>query len=341
MLLMIVGSGRSGTSVLAGAMQRLGFRVPEPEVKADESNPRGFGEPQWVVDFHNDLLPRLGVQVSDARPSAWTRAAEAAYRLEPRRMLRDWLAGEFAISPRVVVKDPRTLWFIPLWTAAAADLGVEPSFVTMLRHPAEVVASKEKWYDTVQNRSHRVAGWLNAMLYTERATRDSNRAFVVFEDLLSDWTQVISRLDDELGLDLLRTADYPRMQAVSALIEPTLHRSQQSWEDLDVPKPLVELAERAWRDLLAVSEDSTGELTLARLDTTRADYGELYDQAVAIAHSTIVAARRRLPNDAPPPLPSTRVFVRGKLGRIGRATPMGLKRFLPESIKGPLRQRLR
>jgi hypothetical protein len=102
-LLMIVGSGRSGTSVLAGAMQRLGFHVPEPEVKADDSNPRGFGEPQWVVDFHNDLLPRLGVQVSDARPSAWTRSAEAAFRLEPRRMLRDWLAAEFATSRQLVV----------------------------------------------------------------------------------------------------------------------------------------------------------------------------------------------------------------------------------------------
>ena len=67
----VVGSGRSGTSTMAGALQTLGMHVPQPEVAADETNPKGFGEPQWVVDFHNELLRRCNVQVSDARPSAW------------------------------------------------------------------------------------------------------------------------------------------------------------------------------------------------------------------------------------------------------------------------------
>ena len=45
-----------------------------------------------------------------------------------------------------MVKDPRTVWFLDLWTRSAAEHGIETSFVTMLRHPAEIVASARKSY---------------------------------------------------------------------------------------------------------------------------------------------------------------------------------------------------
>ena len=66
----VVGSGRSGTSTMAGTLRTLGLLVPQPEVVADATNPKGFGEPRWVVDLHHELLQRSNVQVSDARPRA-------------------------------------------------------------------------------------------------------------------------------------------------------------------------------------------------------------------------------------------------------------------------------
>lgn len=67
----IVGSGRSGTSTLACTLQALGVHVPQPEVPADHTNPKGFGESQWVVDLHDRLLRRANVAVADSRPQAW------------------------------------------------------------------------------------------------------------------------------------------------------------------------------------------------------------------------------------------------------------------------------
>ena len=55
-ILLVAGSGRSGTSLFTGLTGELGFHIPKPEVKANKSNPRGFGEPRWAVDFHNELL---------------------------------------------------------------------------------------------------------------------------------------------------------------------------------------------------------------------------------------------------------------------------------------------
>ena len=197
------GSGRSGTSVLAGALQRLGYHVPQPEVTPDETNPRGFGEPQWVVDFHTELLARASVQVTDARPSSSARAVETGYDITERARLASWLTEEFAGTEQIVIKDPRLLWFVPLWRMAARDAASEARFITMLRHPAEVVASKERWYDNFSNPTNRLAGWINTMLYTERATRDATRSFVLFDALLSDWAPTIARLDHQLGLSIM------------------------------------------------------------------------------------------------------------------------------------------
>ena len=67
-LLLVVGVGRSGTSLMAGMLGQMGFQLPQPEVKANDTNPRGFGEPRWVVDLHTRLLRQRRVTVNDARP---------------------------------------------------------------------------------------------------------------------------------------------------------------------------------------------------------------------------------------------------------------------------------
>ena len=93
-LLLVVGVGRSGTSLLAGMLGQLGFHIPQPEVQADDTNPRGFGEPRWVVDFHTRLLRERRVTVNDARPAAWEATTAAGEAPAVRDELRGWLAGE-------------------------------------------------------------------------------------------------------------------------------------------------------------------------------------------------------------------------------------------------------
>jgi hypothetical protein len=355
-LILVVGSGRSGTSLITGVMQRLGFHVPQPEVVADETNPKGFGEPQWVVDFHTRLLQRASVHTTDARPAAWAHTAEVGYDVNERGVLAEWLAVQFEVSHRLVIKDPRLLWFMPLWSRAAEDIGVQPGFVTMLRHPSQVVASKERWYDNMNNPPNRLAGWVNTALYTERATRTTRRAFVVFDRLLSDWTQSIAGLDERLDLGILRTVRLGHMQAVAQFIDPNLRRSQEGWEELDVPKPLSELAERVWSDLLALAGDGEADdqRILTRLDNTREEYSQLYADAESVAFSSVLAARRagkragetaarRAQKPAEVAVPrrqSPLIRVRAALGGLGRSTPVSLKKLLPEAIKAPLRRRL-
>jgi len=296
-LMLVAGSGRSGTSLLVNIIGNLGFYVPQPQLEADDSNPQGFGEPQWVVDWHTELLKRANVHASDARPSAWADTARLCLDERISAQLHRWLGNQFSLHEQLVIKDPRLMWFLPLWNRVGNELGASVSVVTMLRHPAEVVTSKLHWYPNMTLvDANRAAGWVNTMLYTERATRDYRRVFVRFDELLADWTQQIARISAELDIPSLVNARARQQAEADSFVDRSLHRSKASWENLDVPENLVKLAEQVWEDMLLLSDvrKDDGTQVLSRLDRHREAYISLYRYAEAVAQSTTLAAVRPL-----------------------------------------------
>ncbi|WP_114423733.1 sulfotransferase family protein [Nocardioides houyundeii] len=289
----VVGSGRSGTSTMAGTLRTLGLHVPQPEVAADSTNPKGFGEPQWLVDLHDELLKRSGVQVSDARPRAWLEAGKVSADHALRERVTDWLASQLEQSDELVLKDPRAAWFLGLWRAAAERSGAATSYVTMLRPVTEVVGSKQKYYDARQGGVTRTAAWVNMMLGTERATRGEQRAFVRYADLLDDWTVPVFALGEQFDLHAVKTAMATDIAAVHSFIDPSLRRVTLTWDDVQVPTPLRELADQTWAVLDAMAQPG-GDTAAAQetCDQLRIAYGEMYGEAEAFAASSVLAARR-------------------------------------------------
>ena len=295
----VVGSGRSGTSTMSGTLQALGMHVPQPEVASNATNPRGFGEPQWVVEFHERLLNRVRVQTGDARPSAWFDTGRPAMREVFRNELYDWLDGQFAEAEggevptgELVVKDPRLVWFLGMWRGAAIRCRATPSYITMLRPVTEVVGSKQKYYAGKQSEISRTAGWVNVMLHTEVATRDSERAFVRYADLLDDWTVPVFELGERLRYDAVLRASAQDLRKVHSFIDPSLRRVQLTWDDVVVPARLREIAQASWDalDRLADKDGDTPELR-ATLDQLREAYTDYYSEAELLTQSTAASAR--------------------------------------------------
>jgi hypothetical protein len=332
-LVLVVGSGRSGTSLFTGIMQRLGFYVPQPEVPADETNPRGFAESQWVVDFHTRLLRQLEVRVSDARPAAWGLVAEMVVDDDVSRELRQWLAEQLDASGDVIIKDPRLSWFLPLWRRCAEELGISPTYVMMLRHPAAVIDSKQRWYGGWQGDVGHTAAWLNASLFTERATRERPRAFVRYDDLLQDWTKAVGHVGETLDLQAIRDVPAPAIVRVHEFVDQSLSRSRASWEGIDLPRGLRELADEAWELLgeLAAQDGPPPAALIERLEAARAAYVGLYEEAEAIAQSSIEAARRHRPPSRPPT---------HSVALARRLLPDSARRRLPLSWKVAAHRRL-
>ena len=191
-MLVVAGSGRSGTSLFTGLPGRLGVHIPQPEVSANRSNPRGFGEPRWPVEFHKELLASVDVVVEDGRPEAWDRTRQAGRGPEGAGPPVDWLEQQFAENDRIVVKDPRLAWFLELHRAASREGGPRTS------GSSPCCATRPRRCGRARSRygtrpPHHPRGRLaEMMLGTEVRTRDLPRATVRYDDLLSDWRPALS-----------------------------------------------------------------------------------------------------------------------------------------------------
>ena len=121
------------------------------------------------------------------------------------------MSDELAARPDddvVVIKETRAYWVYPLWQRVVAAVGAELTSLTMLRHPTQVVRSRDTAYLSGRSDEFRlaretsnVAAWMNSVFVTERATRDNPRAFVPYYDLVEDWRSAISRACEQLGID--------------------------------------------------------------------------------------------------------------------------------------------
>ena len=302
-VLFVAGAGRSGTSTMAGLMRIMGLHVPQPEVDADETNPKGFGEPRWVVDHHDRLLKEALVQVSDARPEAWFETGRVATREPERIVTAEWLESHFEVNSELVVKDPRLTWFLGLWRVAAIRTGATPVFATMLRPPGEVVGSKQTYYANRLGSAHLAACWLNMMLHTERGTRESvadgGRVFVRYGDLLDDWVKTTMHVAETLQLQHVLHCDSEQIRDGHRFVDPGLRRMSQTLEDLGLPAA----AARAHRGDLGGAQQARRPgrrhpRGTPALDELREAYVDLYEESAAISRSSVVAAEQRIKRQA-------------------------------------------
>ncbi|GAA5109265.1 hypothetical protein GCM10023339_09140 [Alloalcanivorax gelatiniphagus] len=296
-LVLVSGSGRSGTSSLAGTLKRLGLHVPQPEVEASETNPRGFYEPQWVIDFHKRHLKELALFNIDSRPAAVELVAAYLESGGPTAELREWLAGQLAapelVANQIVVKDPHAFWFAHAWEVASQEVGADLRWLTALRHPAEVVGSRDIAYLSSQSDDLRltketsnVAGWVHAALLTEKAGRGCKRSFVRYADLLADWRTALAPMQQQLELDFDTDLSAPASERahhpVDDFIEPSMRKSQLTWDDVRTPDWLREMAEEVWQLLGALTTAPHDSDTQAALDRIHDDYKARYADAVAL-----------------------------------------------------------
>lgn len=295
---LVTGTGRSGTSTVAGSLNLLGLHLPRPVLRTNDSNPRGFYESKWAITFHRKIMDRAGIDTFDARPEAWDHV-RAVLQPNDRRVLEDWLRREATHAPQTVVKDPRSAWMPGLWADAAADVGLTTGYVAMLRHPAEVIGSRSTYYakgDEAGIRRYRVmsvARWVNATLITERQTRHAPRAFVRYYDLIDDWRTTLAAVGKDLDLTFNTEISSGEPHAVDEFIDPSLRRHQVTWDELDVPAQLRQIAEETWQAACVLADhhgyDDEAE---SRLDDLTARYATLFRDAAAITHDVMAAAVR-------------------------------------------------
>ena len=191
------------------------------------------------------------------------------------------------------------------WVEIAREFDIEPGFVTMLRHPAEVSSSRQAYYG--KDREHdeerraddiiRIGGWINVALDAERASRGAARSFVRYTDLVSDWRTTMTGVGASLDLAYepgLSVEPHP----VDEFIDPNLRRIRVDWDNIDVPDALRDVGERAWQALSGLAGDKPDSAdAVDEVAAVRDEYAALQADARALSRHDVwrtrVDTRRR------------------------------------------------
>jgi hypothetical protein len=263
---LIMGSGRSGTSLMAGLLSDSGYYQGARLLRPKEDNPRGFFEDRYINDLNERImgsalrftrlrwLHRLAPRIP-LRTNGWMALLPLDARVEASRSQQGEIAALVAREP-YCYKDPRFSYTYPAWRPFLAGAGPALSIV-VFRHPAEVCASVLSFF------SRRRASYAPRFIFEvwlgiyqhilEHARQGGDWLFVNYRDLLSG--QAIPRVEQELG-----TATNRQM------IDPALNRSRERAGGLEAPEACLDM----YRRLLTLAErsDLAGSEQKVQLDAS-------------------------------------------------------------------------
>ncbi len=213
-VVVVLGSGRSGTSLLMQVLARMGMRLSPELIAGREDNPDGFFEDAAIVRIQANLLRNLDAWPFHPLPPDWlsrpvTAAATSVLQDVARDRLREG-ASTWGF------KDPRTASFLPLWRHIFAAEGVEPAYLLALREPGSIIRSFMRAYATMADTAEQV--WM-ARICDALWHCAGDCHLVHYEDWFSRPGEVVAGLAARTGLAL------PADDRLAGLIKPGLNRS--------------------------------------------------------------------------------------------------------------------
>ncbi|MEQ8857247.1 MAG: glycosyltransferase [Pseudomonadales bacterium] len=196
-IILVLGMHRSGTSVLARAVESVGAELGTnlmPPVEGN--NPRGFFEDLQINRVCDQVLARLG--------SRWDSFGADSAEEQTCGEIEDLLAAAADVlsqkleeSERFCFKNPRVAVLLPFWKEVFARKGIEPRYVVSVRSP-QSVAQSLLTRDGIQA-SAGVLLWLQHYMMILRHTEADSRIFVSYDRLLESPGEEIDRIAGHLS----------------------------------------------------------------------------------------------------------------------------------------------
>jgi hypothetical protein len=216
----VLGCGRSGTSLAAGLLSRAGYDAGADLLPPDEGGPTGFYEDRAVNRLNEQLLApydgtflcRRGYSRPLRDGERWLAVLPLDVEPEAPPTLREAMAAALPSSP-FCCKDPRLAYTLESWRPVFGDA----LFVCVFRHPlatAASIARDVRYGDLTVSADTAIEIWKAAYRRViERYRRTGDWLFVHYEQLLDG--SGASRLGAALGARL-----------DPALADEALHRAR-------------------------------------------------------------------------------------------------------------------
>ncbi|MEZ5714397.1 MAG: hypothetical protein R3D85_04015 [Paracoccaceae bacterium] len=263
---LVLGMHRSGTSMLAGILGRLGCAHAAHLMPANFANELGYFESAEISKLNDEILKSAGSAWNDWQPvhPGWYESAVASG-FHDRAL--EVLDEEYGSAPLIVLKDPRICRLMPFWRGVFEAKGIAPKVIHIMRNPLEVAASLAKRDGLEPDYSHLL--WLRHALEAEAESRRLPRFFTSFSDVIGNWGGVTEAAGKALNIP------WPRLSTrviaeVQEFVSPNLKHFEIATDHLKNNPLLSEWSRDTYR-ILEGWQHGTGDVAdQPRLDEIRA-----------------------------------------------------------------------
>jgi hypothetical protein len=253
----VLGTHRSGTSLLTRGLQSLGIYLGQDFVETQPDNPTGYWEDRQIQGFNERVLKAFGLKwesVAFLKQAQWDEPEIEAVRQEAIEYVRATFLGR----PLWGFKDPRTLRLFPFWSPVFYRLGLQVSYVVAIRNPLSVGQSLIARQPDVFDAATAHGLWLVYMV--PYLNRIAQQPFVVtdYDLLMDDPRGQLERIGNALEIPITETSSAEIGEFAANFINPELRHSQFGRLDRDFVPHLSLIVQKAYLALRRLATDRIG-----------------------------------------------------------------------------------
>lgn len=257
-IIAVLGMHRSGTSVATRGLQALGAYLGDDLLAGDASNPTGYWENRAILGLNERLLEAQGLHWDAACVQPKRVVDQDVFHEEGCNLLRT----RFGDGPLLGVKDPRMsrlLWF---WQPVFRALGLETSYLMVVRDPQEVLGSLQARSPISASQAYFL--WMLHYLEALEDRDESALTVVNYADLVAAPAATLQRVLARLALPRSAAID-DAIESFATFVDDKLWRQRSVGTCLE-SDAVAEAAAELYRALRLVAQDQ------ARLDSVEVSH---------------------------------------------------------------------
>lgn len=237
-MLLVLGPGRSGTSLVARLLECLGAKNSSNLMLANPGNPTGYFEDLDIYRFNEEvLLPHLGLKWYSLSSPDWSRlSASVREKLEQQALSiieKNYLSFP---SPLFILKEARINMLLPFWLSVLERAKIKIKIVGVLRDPVSVAQSlqRQHHFSITHGGMWYSATWMSALA----STKTLPTTLVCFNDVFINPLKALQLIANQLELTLPHNVEEQVAIFTATHLDTNLRHFQASKGfllDLNVP----------------------------------------------------------------------------------------------------------
>jgi GT2 family glycosyltransferase/glycosyltransferase involved in cell wall biosynthesis len=261
---------RSGTSAIAGFLNKMGIALGSKLMLPNEYNAKGYFENADIVRTNDHILQTLDSAWDDLfllEEGWWQRPQMLSHRVAVKEIINK----EFSENELFCIKDPRISILLPFWISILQELDIKIYFLIPMRQPIEVAESlKERNGFSIQKG---LLLWMNNMLSIEYYSRPFKRSFFIFDDFLKNPIDIMRRISNTFSIVFPNPKSQIDIMA-KELLDPKL--KHHNVRDLELNSDRLSLIDRFNAILFNLNDnEELDENDLIAIDEIRSEYKRL------------------------------------------------------------------